>query len=216
MKLTKEQIEKVDNYLEEKQLNYIDLKHEVLDHILSDIENLTEKISFENAFKITILKWDKHLRETSSFWLGLMYSNKNIVMKKAVKVFRPFYIFYLIAYFIPIIIFKFFTFKVPVRIASLINNVIYYLLTFLLLYVLVIIIKTYNSSKKTTYSFILKTQYAGLVFIAVILFVGGIFDNEGRLSSIFASFTLAGLSTLYSIHYFYKKHMQVLLKYKLT
>ena len=51
MELTKEQVRQVEVYLQKKNFNYIDLKEEVLDHIVSDIERITAKeISFENAF----------------------------------------------------------------------------------------------------------------------------------------------------------------------
>ncbi|MFT5214842.1 MAG: ribosomal protein S13, partial [Patiriisocius sp.] len=38
MELTKEQIHKVAHYLNVKHITYIDLRMEVLDHIVSDIE----------------------------------------------------------------------------------------------------------------------------------------------------------------------------------
>ena len=62
MELTKEQLLLVEEYLQKKNFNFIDLKGEVLDHIISDIENFIAKgLCFENAFKMIVLKWEQHL-----------------------------------------------------------------------------------------------------------------------------------------------------------
>jgi len=59
MELTKEQLQQVETYLDKKSFDFIDLKVEVLDHMVSDIESfLGNNYSFENAFKIIVLKWD--------------------------------------------------------------------------------------------------------------------------------------------------------------
>ena len=75
MELTKEQIQQVERYLDKKNFDFIDLKVEVLDHMVSDIESfLVNNYTFENAFKITVLKWDKHFKDTSSllFWTSIL------------------------------------------------------------------------------------------------------------------------------------------------
>ena len=52
MKLTKEQIQEVEGYLKNKDVDYIDLHFEVLDHISTDIENLIieKQFDFNGAF----------------------------------------------------------------------------------------------------------------------------------------------------------------------
>ena len=60
MKLNKEQLQEIETYLTNKDVEYIDLHLEVLDHISSDIENLMEKISFEEAFEKVKNKWNKN------------------------------------------------------------------------------------------------------------------------------------------------------------
>ena len=106
MELTKAQIEKVENFLTAKNIIYVDIRLEILDHIVSDIENLMVKnYTFENAFKTTIIKWKNNFKETSSFYFGILYSESKLVIKKAVKMFKPFFsyicllIFYL-SYFL--------------------------------------------------------------------------------------------------------------------
>lgn len=73
MEITTEQIQQVETYLTKKNFDFIDLKVEVLDHMISDIESLlTKKYSFEDAFRITVLKWEKYFEETSSFYFLLL------------------------------------------------------------------------------------------------------------------------------------------------
>ena len=56
MELTKNQIHKVEQYLKHKNFDFVDLKIEVLDHIISDIEmKMSKSFSFENAFKMHLL-----------------------------------------------------------------------------------------------------------------------------------------------------------------
>ena len=93
MELTNEQLQQVEAYLDKKKFNYIDLEVEILDHIISDIEGyINKEYSFEDAFKTTTLKWDKHFENTASFYFGLMYHEPSILVKNASKVFKPFYI----------------------------------------------------------------------------------------------------------------------------
>jgi hypothetical protein len=84
MKLTTEQIAKIEETLVLNGLIYDDIKLEVTDHIASEIEAETEEkeISFETAFKKAFEKWRVQLQPSSSFWVGLIYSAPGIVMKR--------------------------------------------------------------------------------------------------------------------------------------
>ena len=89
MELTTQQIHQIETYLQKRKVDFIDLRVEILDHMISDIESLLQKnYSFENAFKITTLKWEKHFTERSSFYFGMLYSESKIVVNKAVKEFK--------------------------------------------------------------------------------------------------------------------------------
>ena len=73
MEITKEQIHQIETYLQKRKVDFIDIKIEILDHMISDIEGLLQKnYSFENAFKINTLKWEKHFTERSSFYFGML------------------------------------------------------------------------------------------------------------------------------------------------
>ncbi|MGK0413049.1 MAG: hypothetical protein ACJA1B_001251 [Polaribacter sp.] len=214
MELTKEQTQKVENYLYNKNFDFIDLKDEILDHMVSDIENkMSKNISFENAFKMMLLKWDTHFRDTSSFFFGMMYSNSKIVVKKAVKLFKPFYFLYLAAYILPVAFLKLFPVTFSESIVDFINGFLLSFSIVMLGYMLFIFIRTRMTKVKTTYRFILSTQYFGLILLIMGLSVG-IFNDDGMLNPVFTGFVSGGYAIVFICHYFYKKHQEAIQKYK--
>ena len=216
MEITKEQQQHVEVYLQNKDFDFIDLYVEVLDHIISDIESLLRKnYSFENAFKITILKWEKYFKETSSFYLGLHYSESKIVVKKAIKIFKPFYFLYLVAFTLPFAFLKLVPIQVAENTANFMNSFLFSFSSLLLCYMIFIFVKTLRSKVKTTYRFILKTQYFGLFFIILGVFLGAIFNNEGEMHPVNTGFACGGFAVAFICHYFYKKHLEAIKKYKI-
>ena len=217
MELTKEQIQKVEYYLENKNFDFIDLKVEVLDHMISDIESYLDKdYSFENAFKITVLKWDKHFTDTSSFYFGLQYSESRIVVKKAAKIFKPFFFLYMAAYFLPVVFFTKFSIVFSESTSYFLNAFLNSITAIFIVYLIFIIVKVLKSKVKTTYRFILKTQYLGLFFLVVPLFMGNHFNDEGILIPFLIGFQCAGFTVTYICHYFFKKHKEAIKKYKIS
>jgi hypothetical protein len=77
MKLSKEQIAKINETLVLNGVVYDDIKLELTDHIASEIENNIGEndILFEKAFIHAFENWKEQLRPSSSKWLG----SKNIV-----------------------------------------------------------------------------------------------------------------------------------------
>mgnify|MGYP000450178507 CR=1 FL=1 len=68
MEITTKQIQQVETYLDKKSFDFIDLKVEVLDHMISDIESLLDNnYSFENAFKITVLRGSFFFKFSKTF-----------------------------------------------------------------------------------------------------------------------------------------------------
>jgi hypothetical protein len=216
MNLTKEQLQIIENYLQKKKFEYIDLKYEVLDHIISDIESLLDKnISFDIAFKFITLKWDKYFRETSSFYFGLMFHASKLVVNKAKKIFKSYYFLFLSLYFLPIVFNTFFKIRIDKNIVDFINEFVLLSSLVLFVYILIIARKIVKTKIKTTYSFIIKTQYLGATFL-VIGSLNQVFDKEGFLSGTSTSMLLAGYFVVFICHYFYKKHKETIVKYKLT
>ena len=216
MELTKEQQQQVEKYLQNKDFDFVDLNVEVLDHIISDIESLLAKnYSFENAFKITILKWEKYFKETSSFYFGLQYSESKIVVKKAIKIFKPFYFLYLVAFTLPFAFLKLVPIQVGENTANFMNSFLFSFSSLSLCYMIFIFVKTLRSEVKTTYRFILKTQYFGLFFIILGVFLGAIFNNEGEMHPVNTGFACGGFAVAFICHHFYKKHLEAIKKYKI-
>jgi hypothetical protein len=84
MKLTTQQIEKIEETLVLNGIQYEDIKLELTDHIASEIE---ERISiqglfFEIAFHEVFENWQYQMKPSSSFWVGLIYSSPKIVMDR--------------------------------------------------------------------------------------------------------------------------------------
>ncbi|MBG7612012.1 hypothetical protein IU405_07100 [Polaribacter sp. BAL334] len=215
MELTKEQIEIVEHYLQNRKVEYLDLKVEILDHMILDIEQFMNKNhSFENALKMTTIKWEQHFKQRSSFYFGMFYAESKIVVDKAVKEFRPFYFLYLAAYLLPMFFLKNSAISFQEQEVNLINNLLLSATFLALIYMIYIIIKTQLSKQKSTYRFILKTQYIAVVFLIIPLLLGSFLDHKGQLSSIFMSFLSAGFMVTFICHHFYKKHQAVIEKYK--
>jgi hypothetical protein len=215
MEISKEQQRQIEVYLQNKDFDFIDLNVEVLDHMISDIESLrTNKVSFEDAFKTTVLKWEKYFRETSSFYFGFQYHESKIVVKKAIKMFKPFYFLYLVAYILPVAFLKLIPIKVAEDTASFINGFLASFASCLLAYLFIIVIKTKRSKVKTTYRFILKTQYLSVVLLVLGVFLGAVFNDEGEMNAVFTGFTSGGFAVVFICHYFFKKHEEAVKKYK--
>jgi hypothetical protein len=217
MEITKKQIKQVETYLDKKSFDFIDLKVEVLDHMVSDIESfLDNNYSFENAFKITVLKWDKHFKDTSSFYFGFQYSESKIVVKKAIKMFRPFYLIYLSAYILPVLFLKNVSIVFSKNTIYLLNGFLNLITAVFLIYLIFIIIKVIKSKVKTTYRFILRTQYLGMIFLVIPLLMGNHFNDKGNLNAVFTGFLFGGFAVTYICHYFFKKHQEAINIYKVS
>jgi len=92
MGLTFEQLKRIEKYLDFKELNQIDLREEVLDHMANSIEVALEKgSSFSDAFNLEIKKWNKDLELYSSFWLGIAWVGPKIMIKKCIRLIKKIY-----------------------------------------------------------------------------------------------------------------------------
>ncbi|MBF6641487.1 hypothetical protein IVB69_08340 [Flavobacterium sp. J49] len=72
MKLSTEQIEKIDRILEKLGLDFLDFKLEIKDHIACQTEELREEknISFEEALPLVLKEWEPNLLLKSSIWVS--------------------------------------------------------------------------------------------------------------------------------------------------
>ena len=86
MKLTTEQIAKIEETLVLNGVVYDDIKLELIDHIASEIENNVGKnnILFEEAFYQTFENWKQQLSPRSSIWIGTKNVAPRIVIDKII------------------------------------------------------------------------------------------------------------------------------------
>lgn len=83
MKLTNEQIAIIDQTLIDKGVVYDEIKLELLDHIVTDIELETKETNFDIAFSKAMLKWEKELEEINP---SGKFSTPRIVKEKFSKI----------------------------------------------------------------------------------------------------------------------------------
>lgn len=112
MKLTIEQINQIDTFLEINDVKYLDIKLELLDHIASQIEALMseQNSSFEEAFIVIKDNWKPRLLSSSSFLIGIIYSFPKIVLDRLLARMKKYHLFILclsIFIYIPMFYYKY-------------------------------------------------------------------------------------------------------------
>ncbi|KGL62570.1 hypothetical protein [Polaribacter sp. Hel1_85] len=216
MELTTGEIQRVEHYLDVKDIKFIDIRFEVLDHIISDIESkiTKENIDFETAFSHVTDKWNVHLKHSSSYMFGTMFSVPKIVLKKAKKRFSKWF-------FIPFLIFFATYFLVEKSSYFLSENILdefnmlfqFLSVSSFIVFVTLFLLK-HKLKTSTTYSFILNTQSLNLFMALIILFDYNYINRDGTLDSIQVSILLCYIYSTYTYFHFYKKHKEAIKKYK--
>lgn len=220
IKLSKEQLQKIKDYLNNNNVEYIDLHLEVLDHISTDIELLMEKVSFEEAFKQVKLKWNKNFRKTSSLWLGVINERPEIIMNKCIKIYKPLFI-----KFIALII-------VFAGLSYIVNHYIEYslaeyektlsiVIAVALLFYTGVILFWYFKMKfgkmKTTFSYLYRIQILPSLF-SVVLFNPFLNDSyitkENTFNVLMATMYFIFFLTAIGANYLFKKHKKSVSNYK--
>ena len=217
MELSKEQLRRVAHYLNVKDITYIDLRMEVFDHIVSDIEAKmgAENLDFETAFYAVTVKWNKHLIQESSFYFGLTYSLPKIVLNKAKKEYKKWYFLTVIAYLIPYILFDQLKITFSENAIRELNIFLQILTVCTLMVFFVLLIIKFKEKNKTTFSFILKALSWNFNIGFIVLFY--LNDNpKDDFQKYFVSFLAAFIFMTYSYFHFYKKHLEAVKKHKIS
>lgn len=99
MKLTTKQIEQIETkLLNDYRFHYDDTKHEIIDHIASEIESREENETFNMAFEKAFNQWKHKLEETE--WSGMhLYGNIKAPMfykQRLLKSFRTDLIYFVL------------------------------------------------------------------------------------------------------------------------
>mgnify|MGYP000480570464 CR=1 FL=1 len=218
MELTTKQLKRVEDFLNTKDITYVDIRMEVFDHIVSDIEAkmITDNLDFETVFYDVAEKWHKHLKHDSSFYFGIIYSLPKIVLVKAEKSFKKWFFLSFLTFLIPL----FLTDKIEFIFSETIEkglNLFCQVITVLIfiIFAFLFILKL-KENKKTTYSFILKTQSWNLVLGFIILFDYNYLNNQGTINVFQVSLLIFFIFSTYIYFHFYKKHKEVINKYKIS
>jgi len=94
LKFTNEELTQVNRYLDINGVVFVDVRFEILDHLIMDIEHemRSNEMSFDTAFEIVCQKWKGSMEQTSSYWLGKGYLASKIVIDKSVQVLKKSYL----------------------------------------------------------------------------------------------------------------------------
>lgn len=215
MELTTTQIQEVQQFLNVNQLYYVDLKIEILDHMVLDIEEKMTKelVSFEVALQATKQYWTPLLKETSSFVFGMGFLAPKIVLKKAKRIFWKHYAVHVLVIFLalyPLFFFdNSFSFSIPFY-AILLLRIIIVSAVVGFFYLLI----SKKNTQETTYSFIMNSQSIGLIIgaIVVLSFLRNMVELDLFKCGVFGAY----LYSVYSYFIFYKKHQKAIINYKIS
>lgn len=220
MKLNKEQLQEIETYLTKKGVKYIDIRFEILDHISTDIENLMEIISFEEAFEKVKLKWKKNFVNRSSFWLGITNSGPSVFIDKCIRIYKPLWFKSLLLIAVFIAVFYSLNNILDYSLVGYENYVSLIISIGFVFYIGLIIfwyIRMKMKKENTTYSYLFYKQIMPNLFSALILnpyIHNSYITREHKFS--FIMFT--GLFIFFLIalggKYFYKKHSEIVSNYK--
>ena len=220
MEITKNQTQKIERFLNNNNITYVDIRLETYDHIVTDIEEKikNQNMSFDTAFSMVTNSWKKHIKETSSFYFGMYYTAPKMVVEKAKKSFKKFYFMYLSAYFFPLIFVQYLKVPVVIDVINAIFPLIQIIGVCATFFFIFLMIKKWKSKEKTTYSFILRTQTASLVFGLLISFKFLFTNTVDNVSTnaIWIAFNFAFLTSSYIYYTFYNKHIEALKTYKIS
>ena len=94
LKFTSEEMEQVGRYLNIKGLVFVDIRFEILDHLLLDIEAemKSKNLLFDIAFENVCQKWKECMKPTDSYWVGKGHFSPKIVIDKSIQVLKKSYL----------------------------------------------------------------------------------------------------------------------------
>lgn len=168
MKLTKEQITIISDYIDYCGINEIDIKLELVDHIATQTEEVIvmDDVSFEQALRKVMANWYPLFTKEKSFHIGLFYTFPKIVMKKIEARIKKTYIYIAIS----LILWTLLTFvlKLEFSINEITNSVVNFISIAIGIAIVSILIHINFKSKPTTYRFLVNQSSPILLFLLFI------------------------------------------------
>lgn len=204
MKITNNQLDVIDRFLEQHQLDFLDFKLEVKDHLATATEELMKEkeIPFEDAFLLAVKPWTKEL-EVKKHWL---ISNERLFPNLIIQRIKHKVAFHYGMVMIVAIIATFLTSNYLIENQILFKysigfcGIIYFLLR-----------RIMNHKKiKTSYRFHFDYFYLPVLLVFAYFFVF-------KLSFVYANFIgFLVIANFPFTMYYFLKHQQFVKKYQLT
>lgn len=220
MKLNEKQLQQVKDYLKNKDVEYIDLHFEVVDHIASDIETKMKisKLDFETTFEKVKEKWKKQLSLKSSFWIGSQNYKSRILIDKCIKIYRPLVLKSVIA---ATIVLAFIYGMMKFLDINIINFWAIYKLIVLITFLYFtssLLFWRYKIKKmkfKTSYSFLFQKQVFVNIYFSLFI-IGQLFSSDAESFDFFEVIVLASIVLINILgKIIYDKHIETIKKYHL-
>lgn len=208
MKLTVEQIDKIDVILDKLGLDFLDIKLEVKDHIACQVEEKmsSREISFDTSLKDVLKCWESKLILRNSWLISNKKSFPKIVIQ---KLFKRFLIYNTTLLFFSILSFYFFySNKESIDGSIFISKYSILIYSSFFATYTIFWVKMYFQKIKTSYFYQFKQNfYLLLLFQFYVVFLHSAFMNYFCLSMLL-------ILTPFQFQTFYK-HQEFIKKYKL-
>jgi hypothetical protein len=208
MKLNIDQIQQVEDHLIQKGLKYVDIRYEVLDHMITDIEKIinSEELSFQEAFNKVKVKWIRSFVDESSLWFGPAENGPKIFVDNYVRIYKSYILKILIltliiVYSMDYLLNHFFVFQINYD-----KEVLIVLYSTVLLNISIILywyLQIKKTKLQTSFSFIFAKKV--LPIVLVLLFLVGFLDVSMHY---YRLIIISFIYSLWSGWLLYKNHIK--------
>ena len=208
MKLNIDQIQQVEDHLSQKGLKYVDIRYEVLDHMITDIEKIinSEELSFQEAFNKVKVKWIRSFVDESSLWFGPAENGPKIFVDNYVRIYKSYILKILIptliiVYSMDYLLNHFFVFQINYD-----KEVLIVLYSTVLLNISIILywyLQIKKTKLQTSFSFIFAKKV--LPIVLVLLFLVGFLDVSMHY---YRLIIISFIYSLWSGWLLYKNHIK--------
>jgi hypothetical protein len=202
MKLTKEHIEVINGFLVKNEVVFDDIRHEVIDHIASDIEQNFENENFSEALKTVLKKWESQIKLSESIWVTTWASFPVIILSKLKKLMMPLALIFITVLFLSNLFLDFSDGIVSFYYENKKTLILIYI--FWLALVLFFGFKLFFSKGYTTYKYVSKRIYYTIGMSTIIVF------SASSINILLLSFLLVNLISSIFLFQNYKAHFRFL------
>jgi predicted neutral ceramidase superfamily lipid hydrolase len=209
MKLNRYQINFIEKKLDRLNVDYLDIKSELTDHIACDIERLMKKeeLDFEKASYLVFQNWNEEFVFSKNIFTGYMNSFPKIVLKKILQSAKRLQLFSIICFVVTFLISNFLNNDTKKYLLSGMFLVKSALLIFFLISLICFCILKYRK-KKTTFLILFNQSMIGYIMLPFLL----LFTIEIGLFFLISYISFMSLiNFIYSMRLFYL-HNQFILK----